>query len=124
MPRLHFIERLAAVLVVIATFVAVALGRQTLAAGLAVGGVLSILNFYVLRLLMRGITSSEHPPRQAMLSLILMLKFALMGMAIFILINYAHIDPTGLLIGLTVTVMSILAGGFRVAIRGDATAHE
>ena len=124
MPHLHPIERLAAALVVVAAGLSLAFASTRFALGVAVGGVLSVLNFYVLRTLMRGLTQSKHPPKQAMLALLLMLKFAIMGAAIFILINYAPLAPGGMLLGVSVVVLSILIEGFRIAMRGAGADDE
>jgi len=129
MPRIHSIERLAAVLVVVATSVALAFASTRFALGVAAGGVLSVLNFYVLRSLMRGLMRSEHPPKQAGLALLLMLKFAVMGVAIFLLIHYAPLNPSGMLLGVSIVVVAIFVEGFRIAMQGaedqvSVTAHE
>lgn len=131
MPRIHPIERLAAALVVVAAGMSLAFASTRFALGVAIGGVLSVLNFYALRTLMRGLTQSKHPPRQAMLALLLMLKFAVMGVAIFLLINYAPLAPGGMLLGVSIVVVSILIEGFRIAARGGSgdmlggsSAHE
>lgn len=124
MPGLQLIERIALGVIAAATLVLVALGYQRLSLGLAIGGGLATLNFFALRTLMRAIASADHPPRQALLSLLLMVKFALMGAAIFALINFASIDPAGMLLGLSIVVASILVEGFRSALRGGTASQE
>lgn len=117
-PLIHPIERLAAALVVLATIAASLLASPRFALGVALGGLLSVLNFWALRTVLRGLMRAQHPPKQAGLALLLMLKFALMGVAIFLLINYAPLDASGLLVGVSIVVLAILIEGFRIAARG------
>jgi uncharacterized membrane protein len=125
MPKPHFIERLASILVVSATGIALLAGEMPLALGLAVGGILAVVNFYLLRALMGAIIASEHPPRQAALTVLLVFKFALMGTAIYLVLRYLPLDPKGLLLGVSVVVASILIAGFRAAMReGNIQAQE
>lgn len=118
-PLIHPIERLAAALVVVATIVASLVASPRFALGVALGGLLSVLNFWALRNVLRGLMRAQHPPKQAGLALLLMLKFAVMGVAIFLLINYAPLDASGLLVGVSIVVLSILIAGFRIAARGS-----
>lgn len=117
-PLIHPIERLAAALVVVATVVAWLLATPRFTLGVALGGLLSVFNFWALRTVLRGLMRAQHPPKQAGLALLLMLKFAVMGVAIFLLINYAPLDASGLLVGVSIVVLSILIEGFRIAARG------
>lgn len=116
--RPSFVERLGAGLVTACALALVAVGSPQLSLGVAVGGLLSVVNFYALRLLLCGILTSSHPRRQAMLSLVLMAKFGAMGAAVFVAVNLLTVDVTGLLLGVSLIVVSILAEGFRVALRG------
>jgi hypothetical protein len=118
MPPIGFIERLAAALASAATLLAFFFASPNMTLGLGVGGALGVLNFYALKALMRGITQSGKHPRQAVLSILLMFKFALMGTALFVLLNYTAVDGLGLLFGISAVVLAVLAEGFRLAMRG------
>ncbi|MCK5795816.1 MAG: ATP synthase subunit I [Deltaproteobacteria bacterium] len=129
MPQLHPIERLAIALVILSTVLALAFASTRFSLGVVTGGLLSVINFYILRTLMRELVRAEHPPKQAMLGILLMMKFAIMGVAIFLLINYAPLAPSGMLVGVSIVVLSIVVEGFRIALRGEAlttgaSAHE
>lgn len=118
---LHPIEKLAAIILAIAVALSLGFASTSFSLGLGVGGILSLINFYFLRNLMRLLMTTQHPPKQAMLGLVLMLKFAAMGALIFLAINYLPLAPSGMLLGVSVIVLSILIEGFKMAMTQTAT---
>ena len=115
MRRIEHIEQLAALLVVLVGTALLAFGATGLAAGAVAGGALSIANFYLLRKLSRGLLRTTHPPKQLLLGLLMATKFLVMGAALFVMIRYAHLDAIGMLVGVSLVVLSILIGGFKLA---------
>jgi predicted PurR-regulated permease PerM len=113
MPRLQLIERLSIGLVAVAALIALIWTKQSVALGVAVGGVLTIANFALLRRLMRGIVSSKSQPRKAVLSLILLFKFGLVGGLIYLVMTYLPVDALGLMFGVSLVVLSVFIEGFR-----------
>lgn len=137
MPPIGLIERLAAGLTAVATLIAFFFASPGVALGIGVGGVLGVANFYALKSLMRGIAraatsrsnraedpASGSQPRQAVLSILLMIKFALMGAVLFVLLNFTTIDSLGLLIGISMVVVAVFVEGFRLALRNNAAPQE
>jgi len=115
----YFIERLAALMMVVAVLGAWISGEAAIALGIAAGGALSVVNFYVLRLLIGGIMRAANPPSQAVLAMLLMVKFTVMGFAVYWVVGHARLNISGLLIGVSVVVLAVLAEGFRLAVRGN-----
>ena len=116
----HLVERLAAVLVVVATTLASLMGSFSIALGIAAGGLLATINFYALRVLLTALIASDHPKRQALLTAILLVKFALMGSLLYFAATWLPLRPVGMLIGVTIVVFSILVEGFRTALRSGS----
>jgi hypothetical protein len=115
MRRIEHIEQLAALLVVLVGAALLAFGATNLAAGTAAGGALSIANFYLLRKLARGLLRATHPPTQLLLGLLMATKFLVMGAALYVMIRYVRLDAIGMLVGVSLVVLSILIGGFKFA---------
>ena len=124
MPRLSFIERLGALLVVLASGITLALGGERLSLGVLVGGALSVANLYALRALIGALVRAKQPPRQAMLALLLVSKFVVLGAAIFVIVTYLPLNPLGVILGVSLAVLAVLAEGFRLALRGDRAQLE
>lgn len=85
------------------------------ALGILCGGLLVTLNFHLLR---RTVFKSFNPERieslggRAILNGVLIkyyIRFAISGMVIFALINRDIVEPMGLILGLSVVVVSIMA---------------
>ena len=88
--------------------------------GVAVGGALGVANFYALRCLMAGIfRHRDTPPKQIAMTLLLMLKFGVLGGALYLVLTYLPVNGLALLFGVSLVVLSILAEGFRSAIRAS-----
>ena len=118
---LHFIEKLALVLVAFATLLSLFAASMQFSLGVAVGGVLGVANFYALRRLMTGIMHSKSAPRQALLTVLLLLKFGLLGLALYLVIVYLPVDAVGMLLGVSLVVVSIFLEGARTVLRGAAS---
>jgi hypothetical protein len=117
---LHFIEKLSLVLVATATLISLFVANLDFTLGLAVGGVLATVNFYALRRLMLGIIESKQSPRQAFLMVLLLLKFGLLGLVLYLVLRFLPIDATGMLLGVSLVVTSIFVEGFRTMTRRNA----
>ena len=77
--------------------------------GILAGGVLAIANFYWLRsILVRAFRlQPEEAPRFALFRYIV--RLAVLAAAVFVLIIYCRVDIFGLLLGLSVLVINIIA---------------
>lgn len=124
MPRLHTIERLSLAIVALATGVALAAGRGTLAAGIGTGGLLGVANFYALRRLMGAIVRARPGAARAIASLLLVFKFGILAVTLYLLMTYLPLDPMGVLAGFSIVVAAIFIEGFRVVVRGAAAESE
>lgn len=84
-------------------------GSLRFASGVLAGGVLAIANFYWLRsILVRAFRlQPEEAPRFALFRYIV--RLALLAAAVFVLITYCRVDIFGLLLGLSVLVINIIA---------------
>ncbi len=120
---LHFIEKLALVLVALATLISLFVADFSFTLGLAVGGVLAVGNFYALRRLMTGIMESKSSPRQALLTILLLFKFGVLGALLYLIIVFLPVDAVGMLLGVSLVVTSIFIEGFR-SVLGRAATEE
>ena len=84
-------------------------GSLRFALGVLAGGVLAIANFYWLRsVLVRAFRlQPEEAPRFALFRYIV--RLAVLAAAVFVLIIYCRVDIFGLLLGLSVLVITIIA---------------
>ncbi len=84
-------------------------GSLRFAAGIAAGGILAILNCYWLRTILKRVLSQKpgHPGRFVQIRYVL--RLALLALVIYWLITHGGIDIVGLLVGLSVTVIVIIA---------------
>ena len=104
-------------LLIAATFVAVAFGLWGQARGVAalVGALVSVVNWLALRWLTGRIVDPEAGPSKAAMSLLLVAKIGVLMALVYILIQRLHLDPIGLAFGLGVLfigpVVANLAGG-------------
>ena len=78
------------------------------AIGVFVGGVLALVNFWVLARIVVKLTSGEEVAPAIMIGR-LFAKFAGIGAVLGVLILTVEVDPLGLLIGLSVVVVAIIA---------------
>lgn len=115
MRRVEHIEPLAALLVVLVGAALLALRATPLAAGVAAGGTLGIANFYLLRKLSRALLRATRPPTQMLLGVVMATKFLVVGAALLLMIRYARLDAIGMLVGVSLVVLAIIIGGFRLS---------
>ncbi len=96
-------------LLALLTLAGLIFGSQRFAAGVAVGGVLAILNYYWLRTILERVLSQRpgHPGRFVQIRYIL--RLTLLALVIYWLITHGGIDIVGLLVGLSVIVIVIMA---------------
>ena len=124
MPRLHAIERLSLVIVALTTLGALAAGRGSLAAGIGAGGLLGVANFYALRRLMGAIVRARPGAARGAASLLLVLKFGILAVILYLAMTHLPLDPMGVLAGFSIVVVAIFVEGFRVVLRGAAAESE
>ncbi|MCB9555044.1 MAG: ATP synthase subunit I [Deltaproteobacteria bacterium] len=122
--RLTLIETLALALVAVATLLALAFSTTPMTLGIGVGGVLAVANFYALRRLMLALSRAATPPRQLILSALLMLKFGVMGVLLFFVMTRLPVDGIGLLIGVSFVVIAIFVEGARMVLRANTAADD
>jgi len=114
-------------LLIAATFVAIAFGLWGQARGVAalVGAVLSVINWLVLRWLTSRIVDPDAGTSKAAMSLLLVGKIGLLMAIVYILIQRLQLDPIGLAFGLGVLfigpVVANLAGAGRSSSGGGAS---
>ncbi|MFH1129803.1 MAG: ATP synthase subunit I [Pseudomonadota bacterium] len=120
MLRLHLIERLSLFFTAVATLVTLLAYEQRITLGVVFGGLLATLNFFVLRRILGGILQSESERKQALLGVLLLFKFAIVGMLIFLAMHFLPINGLAIIVGVSLVVLSIFVEGFRSMIRGSA----
>ncbi|MBK6846035.1 MAG: ATP synthase subunit I [Proteobacteria bacterium] len=113
---------MALLLLAAATLGLLTLQRAPLALGLAVGGLLGVLNFWALRRLLAALVASARPWQQAALAGVMVLKLSAVGVALWVVLRLVRVDAVGFLGGVSVVVLAILIEGLRLALRGDAVA--
>ncbi len=87
--------------------------------GVILGGLIIIANFSLLHHTMRSAFSDQGAMKGKKMALIAKFYFrlAIMGLIIYILITEAWVNPVGLVVGLSIVVLSILNFGIRAAFR-------
>ena len=84
-------------------------GSLKFAASILIGGLLAIANFFWLRNILQR-TLLLQPQTASRFALVrYIVRLALLGVVLFLLINYFDIDIFGLLLGLSVLVITIIA---------------
>ncbi len=112
------IEKLAALLVGIATLATLFLRDPRVTLGLALGGALATINFWALRRILQGILQGgSNPRRQAVLGLLLTIKLGVLAAVIYLAVSYLPVHPIAFLAGVSVVVLAIFIEGFRAALR-------
>ncbi len=105
---LQFITRANWVLLCLAALMSIALSPPAFSRGIIFGGLIVTINFYMLY---RTLRRSFKPPYVASHHTVLAkyyLRFIISGFIIFVLISKGYVNPIGLLIGLSVVVVSII----------------
>ena len=87
--------------------------------GVILGGLIIIANFSLLHHTMRKAFSDQSAMKGKKMALIAKFYFrlAIMGLIIYILITNGWVNPLGLVVGLSIVVLSILNFGIRAAFR-------
>ncbi len=120
-------ERIALILVVSATLASLASWDRAVFLGVTLGGVLAVANFYSLRRILQGLFNSNgntSSQRQAVLSVLLTVKFGFLAACIFMVVHYLPVAPLAFLVGMSTVVLAILFEGVRVVLRGAEAASE
>jgi hypothetical protein len=117
------IERTSLVLVCAATLASLLFWDVAVLLGVALGGGLAALNFFALRRIMGAIFASSGQ-RQALMAVLLTLKFGVLAACIYLIVKYVPVDPTALLAGISVVVLSIFFEGARAMLGGAAAQSE
>ncbi len=96
-------------LLALLTLAGLIFGSQRFAAGLAAGGILAILNYYWLRTILERVLSQRPGHAGRFVQIRYVLRLALLALVIYWLITHGGIDIVGLLVGLSVIVIIIMA---------------
>lgn len=123
MPKLSTVERLSLVLTAI-TGLTAQYGfnaKPDLVFAIGLGGLLSTINFGLMRRLLSGLFQSDRLPTQAALGIVLIVKLGVIGVLLYLLIATWAVNPIGLLTGLSAVVIAIFIEGFRTLLRRPPT---
>ena len=118
------VERLAALLVAVATLASLLARDWRVALGVGLGGAIAVLNFAALRRIMQGIFASDSRRRQTVMAVLLMTKFALLAMAIYVIVRFVPVQAIALIGGISVVVLSIFIEVFRSVLCRAAASSE
>lgn len=85
--------------------------------GVILGGLLIIANFNLLQQTVRSTFATDGAMKAGKISIIIKYYFrlAIMGIIIYILVTNGWADPIGLVVGLSIVVLSIIQIGIRTA---------
>lgn len=113
-----YVSRGSLLLTLLLTLITLLFGTLKFSAGIFVGGLLSTANFYWLRnILQRALKLQPHnAPRFAVLRYLV--RLALLAGIIFLLLTSGNIDVFGLLLGLSVIVINIIALSIYLSLKG------
>jgi len=119
-PAIHRIERLALLLTGMATLTCLVATQQLpWVLGVALGGLLGVGNFYLLRRIVGSLFGGEASSRQQLaMAVLLTLKFGFLAVSIFLVIRFTPVNALALLCGISVVVLAIFVEGFRTVLRG------
>jgi hypothetical protein len=110
-PLLRWVVTRSAIVAVVATLGSLAFWRVDVTAGVGLGAIIALANFWTLRWLMgRAVERTAATAQRAGAGFLLTFKFALLVGAIYALLRLLPIDPIALMAGLSVVVVVILAG--------------
>ena len=120
------IERIALLLVGLATLASLVFWDSRIVLGVGLGGALATLNFHALRRIMAAIFRAEgsSAQKQVFTGLMLTFKFGFLAAAVFLVVKYAPVDPVAFMAGISVVVLSIFIEGFRIMLRGPQAQSE
>ncbi|MFC1816423.1 ATP synthase subunit I [Thermodesulfobacteriota bacterium] len=110
---LRVVSRTNWVLFSVASIAGLILATPLFAMGIILGGLIVTINFHLLyRTLKKTLTSSQLVSYNKILAKYYV-RFIISGFIIFLLISKHYVDPVGLLIGLSIVVVSIVLATFR-----------
>jgi hypothetical protein len=113
------IERLAILLCLAATLVSLISWDLRWVLGVALGGAVAIGNFYALRRIVFALLAKDGSrQRQAVMGLLLCLKFGVLAASIYLVVSYVPVSAIAFLCGISTVVLSIFAVGFATVLRG------
>ena len=113
MERVKRIEKRAVIIIMVATFLSMILIRSfNFTLGLAVGGVIELLNFYALRRIIQEILKGTSPQKQALMAFALMLKFVALAVSLYFATRMLPVDMLAVIIGVSLMLVSIVIEGF------------
>ncbi|ACM18828.1 ATP synthase-associated magnesium import membrane protein AtpI [Geotalea daltonii FRC-32] len=112
------LSRASIALTILLALIASSFTSPRFSAGILAGGLLAVANFYWLRnILQRALLLQvEDAPRFAILRYVV--RLALLAVALLLLVIYAKVDIFGLLIGLSVLVVNIIALSIYLSLKG------
>ncbi len=106
---LRFVTRSNWILLLVASAVAGIIAKFDVATGILAGGLIVTINFHLMyRSLRKNLIPPPHLSSAKSVFAKHYLRFVFSIIVIYILISKSYVDPGGLLIGLSVVVMSIL----------------
>ncbi len=105
---LNCVKRSNWVLLGLATVLGILFAPFRFALGLLLGGLIVTVNFHLLYRTLKGALTPPHLSTHHAVIAKYYLRFTVSGLVIFWLISQKHVDPLGLVLGLSVVVMSIL----------------
>lgn len=113
-----YLSRGSLILTILLTLISLLVASAKFSAGVFIGGLLSIANFYWLRnILQRALDlQPQRAPRFAILRYIV--RLSLLGIVIFFLVTGDIVNIFGLLLGLSVLVLSIIALSVYLSLKG------
>ena len=110
---LTFVTRANWVIFAAATAVSGVVASWEFALGVFCGGLIVTVNFHLLARTLRGALTPPHLASHHVVLAKYYVRFALSGFVIFLLIAGRLVDPIGLVIGLSVVVVSIMLATLR-----------
>ncbi len=118
------IQRLSLLLLAVAILVSLFVGGTSVVLGVALGGGLAAANFYALRRIVGGLIAGGSGRKLATLTVLLTLKFGVLGVLLYLVITRLPVNPLALLAGISVVVLAIFIEGFRTAFAQRSAAAE
>lgn len=113
MERFKRIERHTIALVVVAVVFCMAVLRDfNITLGVAVGGVIELINFHALRRLVEEILRGTRPDKQALMAIALALKFVALAGCFYGAIHILNVNVIALIAGVSLVVVAIIIEGF------------
>lgn len=124
LPSLQRIERLSLGMLSLALLGTLAFQDFAISTGVALGGGIAVINFYALRRLLQAIFQSATPRKQALLTVLLTMKFGLIAIGIFLAVKYIKMNALALIIGFSIIVVAIFLEGFRAFFKSTVASSE